>query len=431
MSLRLRSFVIIFLVLEITFSIISPYKLVRADEAGTSVTVAFITQETASDTVDQTEGGEVELVTETGATASASFPSGAVTTSTDVSISSVNETNIALMAPIPSDLNVIGDLVYDFKAEADGQTITTFDQPVTLTFAYTDAQISGLDESSVRVYYWDTTQEDWIIFSDYTLDTTNNVITINTSHFTLFAIMASSPPSLSPGGGGGYYCSNSPPQIISEAIKIATADTEYAYQVEATDSNQDTLVYSLNQKPEGMEINVISGVITWIPTSEQIGKHNVQVIVDDRGCGTHTDTQSFTIIVNEKEIPIAEMTIAEIKVKITEISKAIAILKTQLKQALTEEAAKIIPSGYVFTKNLFYGQKNDDVKYLQAFLKTQGIEIYPEGLVTGYFGPLTKAAAIRLQEKYADEVLAPWDLTEGTGFVGKTTRAKINEILGK
>jgi len=64
-------------------------------------------------------------------------------------------------------------------------------------------------------------------------------------------------------------------------------------------------------------------------------------------------------------------------------------------------------------------------------LKSQGSEIYPEGLVTGNFLALTKAAVIRFQEKYASEILAHWGLTEGTGFVGRTTRAKINEISGQ
>ena len=83
------------------------------------------------------------------------------------------------------------------------------------------------------------------------------------------------------------------------------------------------------------------------------------------------------------------------------------------------------------SKNLRYGMKDAEVKCLQEFLKSQGPEIYPEGLVTGYFGPLTLSAVKRFQQKYWQEILAPWGLTQNqpTGFVGPTTRAKINQLL--
>ncbi len=63
--------------------------------------------------------------------------------------------------------------------------------------------------------------------------------------------------------------------------------------------------------------------------------------------------------------------------------------------------------------------------------KAQGLEIYPEGIVSGWFGPLTKKAVIRFQETYTDDILASWGLIKGTGFVGQITRTKINEILGR
>ena len=90
-----------------------------------------------------------------------------------------------------------------------------------------------------------------------------------------------------------------------------------------------------------------------------------------------------------------------------------------------------IPTNYRFTTDLKYNQRGDDVRYLQIFLKFQGPDIYPESIVSGWFGPLTKNAVIRFQEKYASDILAPWGLINGTGFVGKTTRDKINEILGQ
>jgi len=79
--------------------------------------------------------------------------------------------------------------------------------------------------------------------------------------------------------------------------------------------------------------------------------------------------------------------------------------------------------------NLSFGEKNDSVVCLQEFLKSRGPDIYPEGLVTGYFGNLTKSAVIRFQEKYANDILAPFGLIAGNGFVGPKTREKINQLL--
>lgn len=74
------------------------------------------------------------------------------------------------------------------------------------------------------------------------------------------------------------------------------------------------------------------------------------------------------------------------------------------------------------SNNLYIGlQNNADVRCLQEFLKNQGAEIYPEGLVTGNFGNLTKSAVIKFQIKYS---------ISATGYVGSITRAKINQLNG-
>jgi len=135
---------------------------------------------------------------------------------------------------------------------------------------------------------------------------------------------------------------------------------------------------------------------------------------------------------NLLEKPILEMSKQEVLAKISEIEDLVNQLKTRLTQLTAEEEMEPTTlSCQKFENNLYYGiVNNSEVKCLQEFLTVQGAEIYPEGLVTGNFLTLTKAAVIRFQEKYATDILTPLGLEEGTGFFGPKTRAKINQILG-
>ena len=99
--------------------------------------------------------------------------------------------------------------------------------------------------------------------------------------------------------------------------------------------------------------------------------------------------------------------------------------------APTTETTFFLPPGQAvkqaILRNLTINSTGDDVKILQQLLIDEGV--YPEGLVSGFFGNLTKQAVIRFQEKYANEILIPAQLAKGNGFVGPGTRRKINELL--
>jgi peptidoglycan hydrolase-like protein with peptidoglycan-binding domain len=74
----------------------------------------------------------------------------------------------------------------------------------------------------------------------------------------------------------------------------------------------------------------------------------------------------------------------------------------------------------VFTTQLDPGARGSEVLKLQTFLSARP-DIYPSGLVTGYYGPLTKAAVIRLQAEHG---------LPQAGRVGPLTIALLNSLQG-
>jgi len=79
------------------------------------------------------------------------------------------------------------------------------------------------------------------------------------------------------------------------------------------------------------------------------------------------------------------------------------------------------------TEELKKGDRGTEVEILQNWL-AKDIKIYPEGIVTGYYGSLSQIAVKRFQQKYSEEILKPWGYVEGTGMVDEATKKKLNEV---
>ncbi|MCB9802389.1 peptidoglycan-binding protein, partial [Candidatus Nomurabacteria bacterium] len=76
------------------------------------------------------------------------------------------------------------------------------------------------------------------------------------------------------------------------------------------------------------------------------------------------------------------------------------------------------------TRSLNLGMTGEDVRQLQTLL-AQDKTVYPEGKITGYFGPLTESAVQRFQLKYQIVNSAQ---EQGYGVFGPKTRAKLNSL---
>lgn len=97
-------------------------------------------------------------------------------------------------------------------------------------------------------------------------------------------------------------------------------------------------------------------------------------------------------------------------------------MNTRFVMISTAVAIGLSAQVYAYTtinSQLDFGEKNADVTSLQTFF-TDNVQIYPSGLITGYYGGLTRAAVIRFQALYGfDQV----------GRVGPITRDKINALI--
>jgi len=117
-----------------------------------------------------------------------------------------------------------------------------------------------------------------------------------------------------------------------------------------------------------------------------------------------------------------DVLIKSLLAQIEQLKAQIAKIQAQLAVSLPRPFACGGESGVVsLSTNLYFGLNSSAVSCLQEFLKQQGADIYPQGIISGYFGSLTKTAVIKFQEKYGIST---------TGYVGVLTREKINQLLG-
>ncbi len=138
---------------------------------------------------------------------------------------------------------------------------------------------------------------------------------------------------------------------------------------------------------------------------------------------TNTDVENVLTALTQQIAYIqAHITAPNVLMLMGEVVARLSGLQT----AISGVQASVVPAAGSYLVPLSFGVRGEGVTALQNFLATREPDVYPKGLVTGYFGPLTEKAIEKFQEKY--NIADSGD--PGYGFVGPKTRAKINEFLG-
>ncbi len=113
---------------------------------------------------------------------------------------------------------------------------------------------------------------------------------------------------------------------------------------------------------------------------------------------------------------------SQVQALLDQIKNLQALIQTlKVAQEQLVKAQGEVSQSLKLVRSLSQGMGGDDVKALQAILAAD-TSIYPDGLITGFYGRLTSEAVKRFQKKFGIEML---------GFVGPKTLKKLNEEINK
>ncbi|MBI2108890.1 MAG: hypothetical protein HYT93_01760 [Parcubacteria group bacterium] len=130
----------------------------------------------------------------------------------------------------------------------------------------------------------------------------------------------------------------------------------------------------------------------------------------------------------------AAQTVESLTAQIQSLLQTISALQAQLATLSGGAATGSSACPYTWSRNLTTGSTGDDVMKLQKFLNSDSATLVASsgagspGNETSTFGPATKAAVAKFQNKYASEVLTPVGLSAGTGYFGASSRVKANAL---
>ena len=110
------------------------------------------------------------------------------------------------------------------------------------------------------------------------------------------------------GGGGGGGGSNAAPTISGTPATSVNEDSDYSFTPDASDSDGNSLTFSIVNQPAWASFNTTNGALTGTPQNSNVGTTNSIVISVSDGVDTDSLTSFSITVVNTNDAPTIEGT---------------------------------------------------------------------------------------------------------------------------
>lgn len=417
------------------------YAVVSSDASSnfaTSTDATFITtgcvasstpSAATSTSVTSSSGGSASL-TQSNATITVTAPSNFTATSSSVviQVQAISQSDVSGSIGTPStSITKVGTIVFDVKAIINSTTILdSFDSPVTITYTYTDADIAGLTESTLKLYHYHN--DAWTELNSCSVNEGTNTITCTTPNFSIFSLYGQ--PTVSghrstttttfgchdPKASNYNLFSVSKPAMCRYAT-VALASSTASSSAPACEAKiYPTKAIRLGQKNDVAQVTLLQKYLN--------AYENANLPVT----GTYSKADEAAVIRWQEKFGSEILTPQGLSrgtgyVYSLSLAKFKRLFEAQCTSTATSTASVsgsvILTKTSSLTRDLMLGMKGSDVRVLQQLLVSKASGAAASALgragLSDYFGALTKAAVMEYQKTKG--------ISPVSGVVGAKTRA--------
>jgi peptidoglycan hydrolase-like protein with peptidoglycan-binding domain len=404
------------------------YRVVSRDVVGnaaTSTSSTFLTTgcsggatpSTATSTVVTVSSAATTTVTDGNNTFTVETPEDFTATSSSIVIQIKGLSSSTVLGSIgkpSSSLNSGASVVFDVKALIDNITeLDSFDVPVSISYTYSDGDISSLDENTLSMYHYANSA--WSELDDCSISTSTNTITCTAPHFSIFGIFGS------------------PLSSSEESSSGSSSGTHFGCK----DPNASNYEYFSKHKQELCKYEVVTASVCLphITTYIHYGAEN-----------NTDDVRKLETFLNDKQ---GEFLVVDGVYGVEDLAAVKRFQKKYASEVLGVWGLSE-PTGYVYRTTLMkinsfycdqsltcpafteYNSRTENSTSTEvAKTKTLLSELgFYSGVINNTFDTSLNTSLKSFQETFSETMLKPWGLVYGTGYKYKTTNKFLNMLVG-